>query len=143
MSYAIPADEPGGAAPAALSLLVHGVLFALLVSACTGSRSIRNRSWPTMTELPASSRPRQVEPKPEAKPQPKPEAQDRAEGVEADIASSGKRRRREESRRSSSIRRAVPRAARAGAAGAQPRPREAGGGEAVRPPAASVGDPAT
>src|SRR5207245_1853600 len=26
MSYAIPADEPGGAAPAALSLLVHGVL---------------------------------------------------------------------------------------------------------------------
>jgi len=31
MSYAIPADEPGGAAPAALSLLVHGVLFAVLV----------------------------------------------------------------------------------------------------------------
>jgi len=31
MSYAIPADEPGGAAPAALSLLVHGLLFAVLV----------------------------------------------------------------------------------------------------------------
>jgi len=31
MSYAIPVDEPGGAAPAALSVLVHLVLLAVLV----------------------------------------------------------------------------------------------------------------
>src|SRR6267143_831135 len=77
MSYAIPADEPGGAAPAALSLLVHGVLFALLVFSLHWQSKqpdpVVAELW---TELPEFEPPApKVEPKPEIKPQPKPRAE--------------------------------------------------------------------
>ena len=69
MSYAIPADEPGGAAPAALSLLVHGVLLAVLVFGLHWQSrhpdAVEVELW---SELPEVEPPR-VEPKPEVKPQ--------------------------------------------------------------------------
>src|SRR5881396_1742577 len=70
VSYAIPADEPGGAAPAALSLLVHGVLLAVLVF---GLRWQSKRPDPVVAEL-WSELPvvEQAEPKVEQK-QPKPD----------------------------------------------------------------------
>ncbi|TMG75316.1 MAG: cell envelope integrity protein TolA [Betaproteobacteria bacterium] len=61
MSYAIPVDEPGGVAPAALSVLVHLVLFAVLVF---GLR------WQSKHPLPGSEPPAPtIEPKPEVRPQ--------------------------------------------------------------------------
>ena len=88
MSYAIPADEPGGAAPAALSLLVHGVLFALLVFSLHWQSKhpdpVVAELW---TELPAFEPPApKVEPKPEAKPQPKPEPKIEQKASKPDIA---------------------------------------------------------
>ncbi len=77
MSYAIPADEPGGAAPAALSVLVHGLLLAVLVF---GLRWQSKHPDPVVAELwselpevqPAEPK---VEPKPEVKPQPEPKVE--------------------------------------------------------------------
>ena len=88
MSYAIPADEPGGAAPAALSLLVHGVLFAVLVF---GLRWQAKHPDPVVaelwSELPAIQPPEpEVEPKPEIKPQPKPEPRVEQKQPKPDIA---------------------------------------------------------
>ena len=88
MSYAIPADEPGGAAPAALSLLVHGVLFALLVFSLHWQSKhpdpVVAELW---TELPAFEPPApKVEPKPEVKPQPKPEPKIEQKASKPDIA---------------------------------------------------------
>src|SRR6266508_4878950 len=88
MSYAIPADEPGGAAPAALSLLVHGVLFAVLVF---GLRWQAKHPDPVVaelwSELPAIQPPEpEVEPKPEIKPQPKPEPKVEQKQPKPDIA---------------------------------------------------------
>jgi colicin import membrane protein len=88
MSYAIPADEPGGAAPAALSLLVHGVLFALLVFSLHWQSKhpdpVVAELW---TELPAFEPPApKVEPKPEVKPQPKPEPKVEQKPAKPDIA---------------------------------------------------------
>ncbi len=88
MSYAIPADEPGGAAPAALSLLVHGLLFAVLVF---GLRWQSKHPDPVVAELwsdlPAIQPPEpQVEPKPEVKPQPKPEPKVEQKQAKPDIA---------------------------------------------------------
>ncbi len=88
MSYAIPADEPGGAAPAALSLLVHGLLFAVLVF---GLRWQSKHPDPVVAELwsdlpaiePAEPK---VEPKPEVKPQPKPEPRVEQKQPKPDIA---------------------------------------------------------
>jgi colicin import membrane protein len=88
MSYAIPADEPGGAAPAALSLLVHGVLFAVLVF---GLRWQSKHPDPVVaelwSELPAIQPPEpKVEPKPEVKPQTKPEPKVEQKQSKPDIA---------------------------------------------------------
>jgi colicin import membrane protein len=88
MSYAIPADEPGGAAPAALSLLVHGVLFAVLVFGLHWQSKhpdpVVAELW---SELPEIQPPEpQVEPKPEIKPQPKPEPKAEQKPAKPDIA---------------------------------------------------------
>ncbi|TMH45950.1 MAG: protein TolA, partial [Betaproteobacteria bacterium] len=88
MSYAIPADEPGGAAPAALSLLVHGVLFAVLVFGLRWQSkhpdAVVAELW---SELPAIEPPEpKVEPKPEIKPQPKPEPRAEQKQSKPDIA---------------------------------------------------------
>src|SRR5207245_9168724 len=88
VSYAIPADEPGGAAPAALSLLVHGVLFAVLVFGLSWQSkhpdAVVAELW---SELPALEPPEpKVESKPEIKPQPKPEHRDEKKQPKPDIA---------------------------------------------------------
>ena len=88
MSYAIPADEPGGAAPAALSVLVHGVLFAVLVF---GLRWQSKHPEPVVaelwSELPAIEQAEpKVEPKPEVKAQPKPEPRVEQKQPKPDIA---------------------------------------------------------
>jgi colicin import membrane protein len=88
MSYAIPADEPGGTAPAVLSVLVHFALFAVLVF---GLRWQVNHPEPVVaelwSELPAIQRPEPaVEPKPEVKPQPKPEPKVEQKPAKPDIA---------------------------------------------------------
>jgi colicin import membrane protein len=98
MSYAIPADEPGGAAPAALSLLVHGVLFALLVFSLHWQSKhpdpVVAELW---TELPAFEPPApKVEPKPEAKPQPKPEPKIEQKASKPDIALERERKKKKE-----------------------------------------------
>ena len=84
MSYAIPADEPGGVAPAALSLLVHGVLFAVLVF---GLRWQSRQPSPVVAEL-WSDLPtvEPAEPKAEVKPQPRPEPKVEQKQPKPDIA---------------------------------------------------------
>ena len=86
MSYAIPADEPGGVAPAALSLLVHGVLFAVLVFGLRWQSkhpdAVVAELW---SELPAIEPP-EPEPKPDIKPQPKPEPKVEQKQPKPDIA---------------------------------------------------------
>ena len=88
MSYAIPADEPGGAAPAALSLLVHGLLLAVLVF---GLRWQSKRPEAVVavlwSDLPVVEQAEpKVEPKPEVKPQPKPEPKVEQKQSKPDIA---------------------------------------------------------
>jgi colicin import membrane protein len=88
MSYAIPVDEPGGAAPAALSVLVHFALFAVLVF---GLRWQSKHPEPVVaelwSELPAIQPPEPtVEPRPEVKPQPKPEPKVEQKPAKPDIA---------------------------------------------------------
>jgi len=88
VSHAIPADEPGGVAPAALSALVHGVLFAMLVF---GLHWQSKHPDPVVAELwsdlPAIEPPEpKVEPKPEIKPQPKPEPRIEQKQPKPDIA---------------------------------------------------------
>ena len=88
MSYAIPADEPGSAAPAALSLLVHGVLFAVLVFGLRWQSKLPDpvvaELW---SELPEIQPPEpKVEPKPEIKPQPKPDPRVEQKQSKPDIA---------------------------------------------------------
>ncbi len=84
MSYAIPVDDPGGAAPAALSVLVHMVLFAVLVFGLHWQSkhpdAVVAELW---SELPAIEAP---EPKPEIKPQPKPEPKVEQKAAKPDIA---------------------------------------------------------
>ena len=84
MSHAISADEPSGLAPAALSALVHGVLFAVLVF---GLRWQSKHPDPVVaelwSELPAIEPP---EPKPEIKPEPKPEPKIEQKTAKPDIA---------------------------------------------------------
>ena len=68
MSYAIPADEPSGVAPAALSALVHLVLLAMLVFGLHWQSkhpdAIQVELW---SQLPEFESPPKVEPKPEPK----------------------------------------------------------------------------
>jgi colicin import membrane protein len=88
MSYAIPADEPGGTAPALLSVLVHFALFAVLVFGLHWQSKhpdpVVAELW---SELPAilPAEPK-VEPKPEVKPQPKPEPKVERKASKPDIA---------------------------------------------------------
>jgi len=94
MSYAIPADEPGGAAPAALSILVHGVLFAVLVF---GLRWQSKHPDPVVaelwSELPAIE---PSEPKVEPKPQPKPEPKSEEKPAKPDIALEREKKKKKE-----------------------------------------------
>ncbi len=88
MSYAISADDPGGAAPAVLSVLVHFALLAVLVF---GLRWQSKYPEPVVaelwSELPAIEPPEpKVEPKPEVKPQPKPEPKVEQKAAKPDIA---------------------------------------------------------
>jgi len=92
MSYAIPADEPGGTAPAVLSVLVHFALFAVLVFGLHWQSKhpdpVVAELW---SELPAILPPEpKVEPKPEVKPevkpQPKPEPKVERKASKPDIA---------------------------------------------------------
>jgi colicin import membrane protein len=86
VSYALSADEPGGVAPAALSLLVHGVLFAVLVFGLHWQSrhpdAVEVELWSQLPEV----EPPQVEPKPEVKPQPKPEPKVEQKQSKPDIA---------------------------------------------------------
>ena len=86
MSYAIPADEPSGLAPAALSALVHGVLLAVLVFGLHWQSrhpdAVEVELWSELPEV----EPPQVEPKPEVKPQPKPEPKIEQKQSKPDIA---------------------------------------------------------
>ena len=98
MSYAIPADEPGGAAPAALSVLVHGVLLAVLVF---GLRWQSKHPDPVVAELwselpevqPAEPK---VEPKPEVKPQPEPKVEQKQSKPDIAIEREKKKPKKEE-----------------------------------------------
>jgi colicin import membrane protein len=88
MSLAIAADEPGGTAPAVLSLLVHSALFAVLVFGLNWQSKhpdpVVAELW---SELPAILPPEpKVEPKPEVKPQPKPEPKIEQKAAKPDIA---------------------------------------------------------
>jgi colicin import membrane protein len=86
VSYAIPADEPGGVAPAALSALVHGVLLAMLVFGLHWQSrhpdAVEVELWSQLPEV----EPPPVEPKPEVKPQPKPEPRVEQKQPKPDIA---------------------------------------------------------
>jgi colicin import membrane protein len=98
MSYAIPADEPGGAAPAALSLLVHGVLFAVLVFGLRWQSkhpdAVVAELW---TELPAFEPPApKAEAKPEVKPQPRPEPKIEQKASKPDIALEREKKKKKE-----------------------------------------------
>jgi len=83
MSYAVPADEPGGVAPAALSLLVHCILLAMLVFGLGWQSkhpdAVEVELW---SQLPVVQPPPPVEakpqPKPEIKPRPEPKVEQRA-----------------------------------------------------------------
>jgi colicin import membrane protein len=70
MSYAIPDDEPGSAGPAALSVLVHLVLFAFLyLGVRWQSRQPDTVMVELWNQLPEVQEPApKAEPKPEAKP---------------------------------------------------------------------------
>jgi len=71
MSYAIPADEPGGVTPAVLSVFVHLALLAVLVFGLRWqSRHPDTVAVELWNELPASEPAAPaIEPKPEVKPQ--------------------------------------------------------------------------
>ena len=89
MSYAVPADEPGGVAPAALSLLVHFVLLAMLVFGLGWQSkhpdAVEVELW---SQLPVVEPPPRIEPKPapkaEVKPPPEPKVEQKA--AKPDIA---------------------------------------------------------
>ncbi|HET7200190.1 MAG TPA: TonB C-terminal domain-containing protein [Burkholderiales bacterium] len=89
MSYAVPADEPGGVAPAALSLLVHFILLAMLVFGLGWQSkhpdAVEVELW---SQLPVVEPPPRIEPKPapkaEVKPPPEPKVEQKA--AKPDIA---------------------------------------------------------
>jgi colicin import membrane protein len=79
VSYAIPADEPGGFAPAALSLLVHGVLLAVLVFGLHWQSrhpdAVEVELWSQLPEVEPPRAEPKVEPKPEIKPRLEPKVE--------------------------------------------------------------------
>jgi colicin import membrane protein len=89
MSHAIPADDPGGLAPAALSALVHIVLLAMLVFGLHWQSkhpdAVQVELW---SQLPEVAVPPKAEPTPapqaEAKPPPEPKVEQKA--AKPDIA---------------------------------------------------------
>ena len=86
MSYAVPADEPGGATPAVLSALVHAVLLVVLVFGLRWQAkhpdAVVVELW---NQLPAIEPPAPaIEPKAEVKPPPKPKVE--AKQPKPDIA---------------------------------------------------------
>jgi colicin import membrane protein len=87
MSYAVPADEPSGVAPAALSALVHLVLLAMLVFGLHWQSrhpdAIQVELW---SQLPEVESPPKVEPKPEPKPEVKPPPKAEQKANKPDIA---------------------------------------------------------
>jgi len=89
MSYAIPQDEPGGAASAVLSVLVHGLLLAFLFAGLHWQSkhpdTVEVELW---KELPPIEPPQPpVEPKSEVKPEPpKPEPKVEPKAQKPDIA---------------------------------------------------------
>lgn len=91
MSYAIPEEEPGGAASAALAFLVHVLLFGLLVF---GLRWQSRNPQPVVVELwnqlpPIAQPAPKIEPVPEVKPprpEPKPEPKVESKTQKPDIA---------------------------------------------------------
>jgi colicin import membrane protein len=98
MSYAISADDPGGAAPAALSVLVHFALFAVLVF---GLRWQSKYPEPVVaelwSELPVIEPPEpKVEPKPEVKPQPKADPKLEQKAAKPDIALEREKKKKKE-----------------------------------------------
>lgn len=73
MSYAIPQNEPGGAASVVLAFLVHLMLFSLLFFGLRWqSRNPDAVVVELWNQLPPIEQPAKVEPVPEAKPEPKP-----------------------------------------------------------------------
>jgi colicin import membrane protein len=89
MSYAIPADEPSGVAPAALSVLVHLVLLGLLVFGLHWQSrhpdAVEAELW---TQIPEVEPQPKIEPKPEPKLEAKPRPEPRLErhSAKPDIA---------------------------------------------------------
>jgi len=86
VSYAVPADEPGGATPAVLSALVHAVLLVVLVFGLRWQAkhpdAVVVELW---NQLPAIEPPAPaIEPKAEVKPPPKPKVE--AKQPKPDIA---------------------------------------------------------
>jgi colicin import membrane protein len=75
VSYAIPQNEPGGAASAVLAFVVHAMLFSLLFFGLRWqSRNPDAVVVELWSQLPPIEEPAKVEPVPEAKPEDKPEA---------------------------------------------------------------------
>ena len=145
MSYAIPVDEPGGAAPAVLSALVHLALLAVLVFGLRWQSkhpdTVVAELW---SELPASEPPAPTtEPKPEVKPQLKLESKLERIPVKPDIAIEREKKlakKKEEPLRFDTTQRIRQQLAEEQQALKRTRERQ----EALKqfaPPAASAGDP--
>jgi len=87
VSYAIPADEPSGFAPAALSGLVHIVLLAVLVVGLHWQTkypdAVEVELW---SQLPVVEPPPQVEPAPKSEVKPPPEPKVEQKAAKPDIA---------------------------------------------------------
>ena len=143
MSYAIPADEPGGAAPAALSLLVHGVLFALLVFSLHWQSKhpdpVVAELW---TELPAFEPPApKVEPKPEVKPQPEPKIEQKVSKPDIALEREKKKKKEEPPLKFDTTQRIREQLAQEQQALSRSREKQDALKQFAPPAAASVGDP--
>ena len=143
MSYAIPADEPGGAAPAALSLLVHGGLFALLVFSLHWQSKhpdpVVAELW---TELPAFEPPApKVEPKPEVKPQPEPKIEQKVSKPDIALEREKKKKKEEPPLKFDTTQRIREQLAQEQQALSRSREKQDALKQFAPPAAASVGDP--
>ena len=143
MRYAIPADEPGGAAPAALSLLVHGGLFALLVFSLHWQSKhpdpVVAELW---TELPAFEPPApKVEPKPEVKPQPEPKIEQKVSKPDIALEREKKKKKEEPPLKFDTTQRIREQLAQEQQALSRSREKQDALKQFAPPAAASVGDP--
>ena len=99
MSHAIPADDPGGLAPAALSALVHIVLLAMLVFGLHWQSkhpdAVQVELWSQLPEVavPPKAEPTPA-PTPEAKPPPEPKVEQKA--TKPDIAIEREKKKKKE-----------------------------------------------